>query len=92
MRKLQKEYSLLVSEYISAFEKKHDIEFDYWVGDEVGEIAVFGDFFFNFDDIRRDVDDDVPEKKIFEWYDLTLDSALKDESTMNFKTFLKIKL
>ena len=66
-----------VNLYIKAFEEKHDIEFDYWVADIVGSIAMFGDYFFDFLDIKYDIDNFIEEKEMFNWYNFRLDSEKK---------------
>ena len=72
------------SDYINCFEQKHSISFDGWVGQEVGGVAMFGDFFFNYDDIRLDIDNKARKDLIFNWYDL----VLEDNRSPNYETWL----
>lgn len=58
-----------IQNYIDVFCKKHDIKFEYWIADQVGEVAAFGDFFFSFHEIRHDLETAQPKDKIFEWYE-----------------------
>ncbi len=85
--KLAREFKNIVNSYIVAFGEKHDIEFDYWVADRIGEIAVYGDFFFNLDDIRFDIDNDVKED-IIDWYNESIDKALAEEDNINFRSWI----
>lgn len=87
---MKKEFEKIVKKYILAFEKKHNIIFDNWVGNNIGEIAFFGDYFINFDDIRFDIDNDIKKEKFFEWYDLTLDSATEGKPLINYKNYCKL--
>jgi hypothetical protein len=49
---LSEQYDKLVNKYVKKFEKKHDTYLEFWVSDISGDIACFGDNFFNYDDIR----------------------------------------
>lgn len=70
MKKIQKQYQDVVNQYLKKFIKKHKYEFSYWVCDEIGGIACFIDqYFFNFDDIRFDIDNKVEKELIFRWQD-----------------------
>ena len=90
MKRLKEQFNKITEEYLSSFSKKHDLEFDGWVGDRIGEIATFGDYFFNFDDIRYDLDNDIQKEIIFEWYDISIDLALSDKPVVNYRDFVKL--
>lgn len=69
---------------IEAFCAKQDLDFEYWVGDAVGEIACFGDvLYFNYSDIVLDLRNNYPKGKIIDWlyHDLEYnqDRLLKDD-------------
>ena len=83
---LKKEFNTIVNKYLKVFETKQELYFDYWVGDYVGEIAVFGDFFFNFDDIRLDIDNNIVSGKIIDWYDWSVEN---EDTTVNYKSWVK---
>ena len=82
---MKEDYNKSVNLYIKAFEEKHDIEFDYWVADIIGSIAMFGDYFFDFLDIKYDIDNFIEEKEIFNWYNFILDS----EKKVNYSSWCK---
>ncbi len=67
MKDLKQNLEEYIYEYIVAFEKKHECDFSGWIGDRIGEVAEFGDDFFDFSDIRRDLDQDRPKDEIYEW-------------------------
>jgi len=78
-----------IDDYIEFFEKKHGYELDYWLPHK-GEIACFGDFYFNFDDIRMDIEQERPEHEIFDWQDATLEWHYKGDknATMNYDAWI----
>lgn len=68
MKSLKEKYKRIVHAYIKEFEKKQDVQLEYWVGDKVGGICTFGDvLFFSFDDIRHDIDTNQPKGQILDW-------------------------
>lgn len=74
-----------VKGYIAAFEKKQGLKLEFWVADDIGGTACFGDWFFNFDDIRLDIDREVPADTILEWYD----TIEHDKPSVNYASYLK---
>jgi len=67
-----------INDYIRVFVKKHGYEFSYWVSGEVGGIACFIDqYYFNFDDIRNDIDKKVKRELIFKKQDKEVDRHFK---------------
>ncbi len=90
MKKIEIEYKRVVDKYIFKFEKKHGYEFTYWVSNNVGEVACFIDqYFFNFDDIRYDINNKIPKGLIFKWQDYCVEKAF-EKTTVNFKSYLQI--
>lgn len=88
--KLKKYYEGMCEDYVKVFAEKHEMEFEGWVGDAVGGVATFGDWFFNLDDIRYDVDNDVPNDEIIKWIDYTSRCyALGCPKTINFPSWIK---
>lgn len=66
---LKEEFEELAEKYARLFDKKHDMQFDGWVGDDAGTIGCFGDYFIGFDDIRLDIDENIPSNIFIEYYD-----------------------
>ena len=59
---------------VAEFEKKQEIDFDGWVGDEIGEIALFsGEYFFNLSDIVLDLKTNQPKGLILKWFNESID-------------------
>lgn len=71
--------------YIDLFEIKHDIEFDYWCGNNHGGVAAFGDYFFNYENIKYDIDNDIKNDLILDWHDYIL-----SEIDIPFKLYVKL--
>ena len=89
---LSERFESVCDEYMEAFCLKHDLSMYYdWVGKEVGGVVVIGDYFINFDDIRLDIDKNVPEPCFFNWYHVALDYVNEHGTTegcANYKTYL----
>ena len=70
------QYEAACKAYLELFYKLHGFEepydYDVWVGGDVGGIAEIADYFFNFSDIRYDVDHFDADEYIFKWYDYSL--------------------
>ena len=65
---LKERYNSICDEWLKLFSEKQELEFVYWIGDTVGEIAVFGDFYFNMSDIIYDINNNSPKGEIIDWY------------------------
>ena len=93
--KLKTKYEKIVEQYLIAFVEKQelDIENCEWVADRVGELlAVNEQYYFHFDDIRFDVDNNVKERLIFRWQDESLDNYFKKKNyKINYENYLKLK-
>ena len=83
---MKKLYEQAVQEYILAFCIKHEIDFDYWVAGNIGEVACFqgGEVYLNFDDIRFDIDTNQPAELIICHY---WDSIENHPKEINFKSY-----
>jgi len=68
-RTLKARFESVVNDYIYKFTKKHEIEFDYWIGGDVGEMAIFNEqYAFHFGTIKYDIDNNVDKRHLFNWY------------------------
>jgi len=68
MEKLKNNYKNSVNSYIEEFKKRHEIDFDFWIGDLVGEVCCFGDYTFNFSDIKYVIDNSISFDYLRDWY------------------------
>lgn len=70
VKKLKAKYEATCMEWVQLFCEKQDLEFSYWVADEVGGIACFIDeYFFNMSDIILDLNSNQPKGLILRWQD-----------------------
>ena len=92
--KLKTKYEKIVEQYLIAFVEKQDLDIEncYWVADRVGEIlSVNEQYYFNFDDIRFDVDNNVKAELIFRWHDESLGNYFKKKKyKVNYENYLKL--
>ena len=93
---LNQKYLNIFHKYLKKFNKKQDTETEHTIDTEIVNIA---DCFFNFYDIRYDIDHNITPGIIFEWYwdhlthrDINYENATKlfrTNSVENFKEDLK---
>ncbi len=76
---LKADYEKAVAAYVNAFCKQMEMRFGHWIGDEVGGLADFNDYFtINFTDVKRCVDEDVSRDTFIEWYDYCVEVGSLD--------------
>jgi len=74
LEELKKRHEKSISQYLEAFCDKQELDFDFWVGDHVGGIAHFGDIvFYDFMDIKYDIDTKQPKGLIWLWAMVNMD-------------------
>ena len=90
---LKQEYIDIVDKYLFAFIRKQNIKFDGWVGNDIGGVAQFIEqYYFDFDDIRMDIDNNVPKGIILDWQNDNIDNNSNDEGIIvNYKSYLMSK-
>ena len=89
IKELKNRLNGLIAEYVSLFENKHNLQFDFWVSTEPGTIGCFGDYYIDFSTIRYDLEAELPENLFIEWYDITLASHTREEPYINYKSYVK---
>ena len=93
--KLKTKYEKIVEQYLIAFVDKQelDIENCYWVADRVGEVlSVNEQYYFSFDDIRFDIDNNIKPGTILEWQEESLDNYFKKKKyKINYENYIKLK-
>ena len=89
-QELKLAYEAACTNYLAAFMEKYDLSCDPepWVGNEVGTVAEVGDYFFDFQDIKRCVDEDVTFDTLIEWYDYNIEVSIIRLPTINLKSWL----
>lgn len=73
---LGEDFRAVVRRYVAAFEAKHGCHLEFWVADDMGGIASFGDVnFFSLEDIRLDIDRGLPAGEVFDWINANLEAG-----------------
>ena len=89
---LKSEWQELCNKYLKKFCEKHEYTYeeDCWVANDPGTIANIGDMFVSMENIRYDLDNDIPEEYFEKWYWKSLEVyELVGEKFMNYENFCK---
>jgi len=87
-QEIKQKYEKLCMEYVLRFCEKHDLNFEGWVADRVGETAEIGDMLLDFSDIRFDLDSERKVGEIEKWWDYSYDLAMLEcPKTINFRSW-----
>ena len=88
---IKEKYDSAVDEYLKAFCYKHDLQYDNdcWVANNIGGVAMIGDFFIDFNDIKTDIDYDAPKCEYFKYNDYTQEAFNLGISCPNYSNWLK---
>lgn len=90
---LQEQYEHIATKYVHTFLRKQRLYDEYtgeyyeydWVADQVGTILWVSDYFISFENIRYDIDNDIPPLQILEHNDY----CIQHDSKINYKSYLK---
>lgn len=86
---LKKDYEDAVSAYVRAFSKQMNMRFGGWIGDEVGGMADFDDYYsLDFADVKRCVDEGYEWDEVLEWYDYCVEAGMYGIATPNLKSWM----
>lgn len=84
LRDLKESYNLAVMKYMYHFLEKQGYEYiESWIG-EAGDIAEIADRYFNFRDIKYDIDTKQPKGRIIEWHDMCLE---QQKFNINYQSY-----
>jgi len=94
---LKDRYEAVCLEYIKLFCEKQELDFDGWVGDEIGGVSSFvsgvasfiGEYYFHLSDIILDIHTNQPKGLILSWQndDVDFNSSTKDTKHINYKSY-----
>lgn len=88
--KHKRQYELVCNEFVQKFCDKQEIDFDGWVGNEIGGIALFAcQYSFNLSDIILDLTTKQPKGLILEWQNADVDFNMFNENQqfINYKSY-----
>lgn len=88
IKELTTQYELISNEILQMFCDKQELDFDFWVADEVGSLASFEQyFFFNLSDIILDLTTNQPKGFIQQWQ-LDNTNLREHEQYINYKSYI----
>lgn len=85
--KLKEQYQIVCNEYVTKFCNKQGMNFEFWVGDIVGDVVSCSEFYFNFRDIVWDINSKQPKGKIIDWY---YDSLEFPEKSISYYSYTQL--
>jgi hypothetical protein len=88
---LQQKYEDACNEYVLKFCKKQEIDFEGWIADIIGGIALCNDFYFNFHDIVWDINSKQKKEAIKNWYYENLEYPNKSINYYSYTKGLRVK-
>ena len=88
---LNQRYTEACEDYLKAFCEAYELPYekDSWVGNEVGTIALVGDYYIDFQDMKYMLDNDIAFENWLRWYDYCLDAHDLGLDTPNFPSWQK---
>ena len=78
----------IADEFVRKYYGK-DISEAYWIGDEVGDVFVANDHFWNVSNMIDALKYKCSSKRLFEWYDLAFDAGMEGRPCQNLRTYAK---
>jgi len=89
---LKQQYKEIVTKYIDIFCEKQEVCFEYWIANQIGGIACFGDvLIFNFTDIVYDINTNQPKHLIIDWIYESVDNPHKSINYYSYSKGLRHK-
>ena len=82
---LYKYFVAVCNLYAITFCEKQEMDFNGWIGDEIGGIAECNDFYFNLHDIVLDLRMEQPKGSIIDWY---YDNLEYENKHINYSSYI----
>ena len=85
-------YQIYCNKIINKFAKKQDLQFDGWVGDDIGNVSCFcGEYYFNLSDIILDLKTKQPKGFILQWQieylEFNVTKEIEQHKNINYKSY-----
>lgn len=90
-KELIESYDLSCNNIVDKFTSKHGLEFDGWVGNEVGGIACFNcQYHFGISDIILDLKTNQKKWFILKWQDESVEHCINNEKNnwINYQSYI----
>ena len=86
-------HQLFCNYLIKSFAKKQDLQFDGWVGDDIGNVSCFsGEYYFNLSDIILDLKTKQPKGFILQWHieylEFNVSKEIEEHKNINYKSYI----
>ena len=80
MKNTIKKYHAICKEIVEKFSEKQNLDFDFWVGDDIGGVASFScSYFFSLQDMVLDLETQQIPGFIIQWQEESTDFNLMKE-------------
>lgn len=89
MEDLKENYKIICNTYAHKFAVKHELPFDAWVADKVGEVATMGDYSVDFREIKYDIDNDIDADEYDKYYNYCLEVGMLNLTAPNYESWCK---
>lgn len=89
-RELKLNWKEICNNYLFEFCNKHEYAYepDCWIAGDPGTIVNIGDLFVSMEDIRYDIDNDIPEHYFENWYWKSLEVyEITEQNYINYKSY-----
>jgi len=93
-KQILENYKQAIQDIADAFVDKYygkDISSQYWT-DEIGGIFCANDYYWNVDNMIDALRFKCSKKRLFEWYDLSLDAGMEGRPCQNLRTYAQYGL
>ena len=91
-KSLKTQYEKICNQIVKMFCAKQDVDFDFWIGDQVGEEASFiNEYYFTMAEIILDLQSKQTKGFIFEWQraDIDFNMFRKEYVKINYASYIK---
>ena len=85
-------FEVAVDRLLMEFCEKHDLTYEFSVGEDSIDVFSISNFFFSLSDIYFDLKSNQPKGKIIQWYDYLLDNEVEISYYSYCKGFRKEQL
>ena len=88
---MKQSFEDICNEYLRIFCERHGLDSPHgWIGGSVGGIVEVGDMFVGLEEMRYDVDFNVPEEKFEDWYWKSIELAeMECPRNLTYEAFCK---
>ena len=69
-------FEVAVDRLLIEFCEKHDLSYEFSVGEDSIDVFLISDYFFSLSDIYFDIKSNQPQGKIIEWHDYILENEV----------------